>query len=138
MYPIGLNVGESYIKGQINKEWIANNVNICQKLTRDEKAQVLELLCKYPELYAVDESDCGKTNLIKHQIYTGNYKPVRKYPYQSSSNERKMVIDEIRKMLKKDIIQPSSSAWAANVVLVRKKNGTHRFCVDFIRLIEVT
>ncbi len=45
---------------------------------------------------------------------------------------------QINDMLEKDVIQPSSSPWASGIVLVQKKDGTKRFCVDYRRLNDVT
>ena len=41
-------------------------------------------------------------------------------------------------MLQRDVIQPSSSAWASGIVIVSKKDGTKRFCVDYRKLNDVT
>ena len=46
--------------------------------------------------------------------------------------------NQISDMLDKDVIQPSTSPWASGIVLVKKKDGTQRFCVDFRRLNDVT
>ncbi len=45
---------------------------------------------------------------------------------------------QIKEMLEKDVIQPSSSPWASGIVMVQKKDGSTRFCVDYRRLNDVT
>ena len=51
---------------------------------------------------------------------------------------RQEVSRQLQEMEKTGVIQPSNSPWASPIVLVRKKDGSHRFCVDYRRLIEVT
>ena len=41
-------------------------------------------------------------------------------------------------MLQRDVIQPSSSPWASGIVIVSKKDGPKRFCVDYRKLNDVT
>ncbi len=51
---------------------------------------------------------------------------------------RPVVEEQVSEMLEKEVIQPSNSPWASPIVLVRKKDGTWRFCIDFRKLNEVT
>ena len=46
--------------------------------------------------------------------------------------------DMLTEMEKKDVIRPSSSPWASTIVLVKKQDGTHRFCADYRKLNAVT
>ena len=83
---------------------------------------------------AVNKNDLGRTNKLQHSISTGNSHPIRqplqRIPAARWEEARKMLDD----MLDKDIIQPSVSPWASPVVLVPKKDGTLRFCVDYRQL----
>lgn len=49
-----------------------------------------------------------------------------------------IINEEVEKMLADDIIEPSHSPWSSPIVLVRKKDGKHRFCIDFRKINDVT
>lgn len=69
--------------------------------------------------------------MVRHCVITTNEVPVRKKAYHVSQQKQAFIEQEIRVMLDKKIIQPSFSSWAALVVLVPKKGGGQRFCIDF-------
>jgi hypothetical protein len=64
--------------------------------------------------------------------------PVFQRPYRAPLTKRKVIEDQIDTMMEQGIISPSSSPWASPVILVGKKDGTSRFCVDYRRLNAVT
>lgn len=73
----------------------------------------------------------GHTKIVKHSIITHNEVPVRRRPFRVS-RERQLIIDrEVQEMLAKGIIRSSVSPWASSVVLVPKKDGSTRFCIDY-------
>ena len=59
-------------------------------------------------------------------------------PYRLPQAMKETLQEEIKEMLKHKIIEPSKSEWASPVILVSKKDGTKRLCVDFRRLNSVT
>ncbi len=73
----------------------------------------------------------GCTSNITHQINTKHEIPVRRKAYPTPVHKQKFIDDEIAKLLEKRIIRPSTSPWAAPVVLVPKNDGSMRFCVDY-------
>ena len=80
----------------------------------------------------------GRTHLTLHQIDTGDAKPVKLPPRRVPIHLQQEVTEHLKQMLANDIIQPSHSPWAAPVVLVRKRDGGLRFCVDYRKLNDLT
>lgn len=74
---------------------------------------------------------------MQHCIDAGSHSPLRQRPYRVSAEERRVFADQVEDMLRRGVIQPSQSPWASAVVLVRKKGGSIRFCVDYRRLNKV-
>ena len=65
-------------------------------------------------------------------------KPFYSQPYRAGPEKRKIIEDEIERMLDKGVIECTISEWAASVVLAPKPGGKWRFCVDYRKLNEMT
>ena len=96
------------------------------------------LLINYSCIFAISDLDLGQTSKLRHCIETGNAAPVRQAVCCLPPALRKEVLDFLKKIQEKDVIQQSTSPWASPIVLVKKKDGSTRFCVDYRRLNEVT
>jgi len=82
--------------------------------------------------------ELGCSNLVQHVIDTGDSKPIKQQPYRTPFIQREKIANLIQDMQSLGIIQPSSSPWASPVILVPKKDGSSRFCVDYRHLNSVT
>jgi len=75
---------------------------------------------------------------VEHHIDTGNSRPIRQPLRRHPFQYLEWIYQEVAEMQKHGIVEPAASAWAINIVLVKKKDGTLRFCVDYRRLNSVT
>ena len=64
--------------------------------------------------------------------------PIAKRPYRIGVNELAKLKKQLRELIDKGYVQPSSSPWGAPVLFVEKKDGTQRMCIDYRSLNEVT
>lgn len=100
-----------------------------------EQRECLEHLV---ESYFNNQGDkLGCTNLVEHKIITDSA-PIKQRYYPVSPNMQRHIDDELNKMLDQDIIEESTSAWSSPILLVPKKDGGFRFCVDYRKLNAVT
>eukprot|EP00731_Ephydatia_muelleri_P024415 Em0016g686a len=105
------------------------------ELTTKEMKELRGLLEEYSELFS--DGELGRTSKVKHGISTSGppiRQPIRRQPVAL----RKTVQEEIHKMLKNKVIRPSTSPWSSPIIMVRKKDGSWRFCIDFRKLNSVT
>ena len=80
----------------------------------------------------------GRTDLTYHRIDAGDASPIKQAPRRLPIHRRQEVGRLVNEMEKEGVIQPSQSPWASPIVLVQKKDGSTRFCVDYRRLNKVT
>ncbi|CAG2200883.1 unnamed protein product [Mytilus edulis] len=103
-----------------------------------EKIQVGEVLIKFQECFSKNDSDIGLTSLTEHTIDTGDAVPIKQHPRRVPLAYAEAEKEAIIELQKKGIIRESSSPWASPIVLVKKKNGKMRPCIDFRRVNLVT
>ena len=124
----------SNVEGQLQDLVNSNS----EHLSENEKVEFSKLLRKYHSIFATSKKDLGRASLVKHCINTGTALPVQKPPRRIPLGKRQIEKEEIKAMLDRGVIQPSTSPWASPVVLVMKKDGSTRFCVDYRGLNDLT
>lgn len=101
----------------------------------NEQSETLNKLID--ETFADMPDKIGCTHLVQHRIVT-QAEPIKQRYYPVSPVVQKSVDEELDKLLKEGIVEPSNSPWASPIILVRKKDNSYRFCVDYRKLNKVT
>ena len=104
-------------------------------LTRDQVSQGEGVVGKWQHVFS---NEPGLTDVCQHEIKVTSAEPIRLKPYPIPFSMKDVVSNEIDKMLRADIIEESDSPYSSPVVLVKKKDKSVRFCVDYRRLNDVT
>jgi hypothetical protein len=103
------------------------------------EAQMLEeFVTEYQDVFATKSGDYGRSNKVYHRIGTGDARLIRQPPRRLPLAKQAEVNDMLEDMKERGVIEESDSPWSSPVVLVRKKNGDLRFCVDYGKLNAVT
>ena len=88
-------------------------------------------LVEFADVFACLADDLGKTTIVSHKINTSRTRPIHQHPRHLPLSQWVEAEVERANMLRRGVIEPSSSPWASPIVMVRKKDGTTRFCVDY-------
>ena len=94
-------------------------------------AVVREFVLAYHDVFALESNELGCTSAIKHEICIDNSEPFKDRFRCIPPPLLEEVRASLQDMLDAGAIHPSQSPWCNTVVLVRKKDGTLHFCVDF-------
>ena len=109
-----------------------------EQLQEEERPALAKFLREYEDVFAKDSGDLGRTKVVQHYIDTGDSRPIKQPPRRIPLHRKKVVQEEVEKMLERGVIEPCDSPWASPIVLAAKKDGSTRFCVDFRRVNDVT
>lgn len=104
----------------------------------EQRQVAMEMLQRKKEAFALPGQQLGRTSQIEHYVDTGDALPI-KQAYRSlplAKQEEAKV--QIMEMLRRDVIEPSKSPWASPICMVKKSDGTTRFCVDYRQINLVT
>ena len=100
--------------------------------------RIAKLMVDHADVFAKNSTDLGRTTWVKHHIDTGAAPPIREMGRRHSLVAREEMARQVLELRDKGIVKPSTGEWASNVVLVKKKDGSWRMCIDYRRLNEIT
>eukprot|EP00731_Ephydatia_muelleri_P037077 Em0391g6a len=123
---------------EVGPEIIESLIMGVEGLSDIELEQLRMLLCQLSSIISTSDSDIGRTRLVQHHIDTQGANPVKQPPRRLPFHRREEVKRMLNDMLAQGVIEPATGPWSSPVVLVQKKDGSTRFCVDFHQLNSLT
>lgn len=105
-----------------------------ENLSSEQFIKFKEKMKSWEQLFAHNDLDLGRTDAVKHGITLMDNTPFKQRFRRIPPSMYSELRQHLQQMLDSDVIRPSHSPWASNIVLVKKKDGKLRFCVDFRQL----
>lgn len=122
-----LRIDVSESRQAISKDDINSDGGLDDKTTES----LVDLLNEYRNCFAFNLQELGKTDVVEMSINLKDDEPVVYRPYRLPVSERTRVRGMVQELLECDIIRPSTSPYASPIVVVKKKTGDVRLCVDY-------
>jgi len=129
---------EAHAKTADDLTKIYDTINDFSWLNEDQKQHAVSLIKKFECIFAKDKNDIGFCTDIEHEIKLKENAPVQRINSKVPYNVEEWVDRQVEQLRSANIIRESSSPWAAPIVVVKKKNGEFRMCIDYRRLNSLT
>ena len=103
-----------------------------------EKEALSQLIDKFEDVFSRGDYDLGSTDIVQHTIDTGDHKPIRQPLRRHPLPHLQAIREQTSEMLSQGLIEPPISESTSNVVLVKKKDRSLRFCINYRRFNEAS
>lgn len=110
----------------------------CGEITHKQKERVCKLLVEYSDRFSCALNELGKTTATSMKIECLTDKPIVYLPYRLSLAKRNVVKTIITELLENNVIRESGSPYTSPILLVKKKDGAPRLCVDYRAVNQIT
>lgn len=107
-------------------------------VSNESKHTLLQLIAGRAQCFSTGDHDLGLTTLGEMKIELTSDIPVYHRPYRLSFVERRWVRHKVQSLINAGVIQERQSAYASPIVIIPKKSGEMRLCVDYRALNAIT
>ena len=118
--------------------WSLSELNINPLLSAEQRSSIISVLERHEGVFARNPRRPQEIKSAEHTITSIDHRTIRQRPLRVSPSIEAEINRQIDEMLSNGIIRPSVSPWGSRVILVKKKDGSHRFAVDYLDLNEVS
>ena len=111
----------------------------CHRLDDDQVKRAMGLLQKNQSIFSTGKYDLGRTAVVQHTIpLVRDARPIKQRPYRHGPVQEAEIEKQVQELKEHGLVKEGHGAWSSPVVLVKKKDGSWRFCVDYRKLNELT
>ena len=128
-------MGDVPVMPSLNQKEFAEDVKMNEFLDESQKKELSQLLCEFQDVFTDVPK---KTTASECKIFLTSEDPIRTPPYKVPQALKETLDQEVDNMLRLGIIEQADSPYGHPVVMVKKPDGSNRFCIDFRRLNNVT
>lgn len=108
-------------------------------LSPTQAKEFWNLIYEFADVFAESKDQYGQTDAAEHEIIIEkDTRPIKQRPYRTTPEKHQFINEEVNRMKRTGAVKDSTSPWASPVVVVDKKTGDLRFCVDYRKLNNVT
>ncbi|KAJ7996470.1 hypothetical protein DPEC_G00237400 [Dallia pectoralis] len=107
-------------------------------LSEMQQQRLWDIIYEHRTAFGTGPTDMGRRHILQHEIDTGTAHPKRQRPRRLPLMKQAAADQCLEEMRAAGVVEPSDSPWMSPVVLVKKKDGTWRYCVDFRQLNDIT
>ena len=119
---------------RIEKLFSKTDLSGADSWSEENRLKLRSLFVKYHNIFALEDLELGRTSLVKHKIVLEDPKPFRERYRRIPPHQYNEVKQHLKEMLEIGAIRKSNLPWASAVVLVCKKDGALRFCIDLRKI----